>query len=350
MQLKTAGRDAARRVRAGAWPSVQCGLAASGAWAFSVHVLHHARPFFASVAAVVALGIGGGGRLRRTAELAVGVALGVAIGDLLVGVIGQGAWQIGVVVTIALVLALALGGTGLAVSQAGLQAVFVVALPRTAGSGLHRWQDALVGGAAALVVAAFSPSDPWRDAHRRGDAYVAKLAAVLRATAAGIRSRSRLDIATALATGRSLEVDLATWKQALAAGKETARLTLVRPVRPEEWLAAERLAAALTLSSRNLRVGVRRAQTAVEMGQPLAEPLPDLLDELADAVELLTQDQEAAHPLVVLARRLDPRRLGAVSLADQVLVAQLRVVVVDLLIGVGVDHETARGELPELTS
>src|SRR5690349_16715781 len=105
MDVRSSVRGAGARLRAGAWPAVQCGLAASGAWAFSVHVLGHPRPFFASVAAVVALGVSGGGRLRRTAELAVGVALGVAIGDLLVGVIGQGSWQIGVVVAVALLLA-----------------------------------------------------------------------------------------------------------------------------------------------------------------------------------------------------------------------------------------------------
>jgi len=327
---------------------VQCGLAASGAWAFATHVLDHPRPFFASVAAVVALGVSGGGRLRRTAELAVGVALGVAVGDLLVGVIGQGAWQIGVVVAIALLLAQAVGWTGLAVIQAGLQAVFVVALPRTAGSGLHRWQDALVGGAAALLVAALLPSDPWRDARRRGSAYVTKLARVLRDTAEGIRSGSRLAIADALARGRTLETDLVAWKQAVAAGKETARLMLFRQAHPEEWLAAERLADALTMSSRNLRVGVRRALVAVEMEHPLAAPLPGLLEELATAVELLTDGTAGAHPLLVLARRLDPTELGAASLADQVLVGQLRVVVVDLLVGLGVDRETARAELPEL--
>ncbi|MDP9182550.1 MAG: FUSC family protein, partial [Actinomycetota bacterium] len=259
MDLKTAGRDALGRVRAGAWPSLQCGLAASGAWAFATHVLGHPRPFFASVAAVVALGVSGGGRLRRTAELALGVALGVAVGDLLVGVIGQGAWQIGVVVAIALLLALAVGWTGLAVIQAGLQAVFVVALPRAAGSGLHRWQDALVGGAAALLVVAVMPVDPWRDTRWRGDAYLAKLARVLRETGEGIRTGSRLAIADALAQGRTLETDLVEWKQAVAAGKETARLTLLHHARPEEWETAERLSAALTMGSRNLRVAVRRA-------------------------------------------------------------------------------------------
>lgn len=349
MDLRAAGRDAWRRVRAGAWPSVQCGLAASGAWAFATHVLGHPRPFFASVAAVVALGVSGGGRLRRTAELALGVALGVAVGDLLVSLIGQGAWQIGVVVALALLIALAVGGTGLAVIQAGLQAVFVVALPRTAGSGLHRWQDALVGGAAALLVAALLPTDPWREARRQGDAYVAKLARVLRDTAEGIRDGSRLAIADALARGRTLEIDLVAWKQAVAAGKETARLMLLRPAHPEEWLAAERLAGALTMSSRNLRVGVRRALTAVEMGHPVAARLPELLEELADAVEILPDSTVAAQRLLLLARQLDPVVLGASTLADQVLVGQLRVVVIDLLVGVGVDLDTARGELPELT-
>ena len=350
VDLRTAGRDALGRVRAGAWPSVQCGLAASGAWAFATRVLGPPRPFFASVAAVVALGVSGGGRLRRTAELALGVALGVAVGDLLVDLIGQGAWQIGVVVAIALLLALSVGWKGLAVTQAGLQAVFVVALPRTAGSGLHRWQDALVGGAAALLVAALLPTDPWRDAGRHGEAYVGKLAAVLRQTAEGIRSASRLAIADALAQGRTLEVDLVAWKQSVAAGKETARLMLLRPAHPGEWLAAERLADALTLSSRNLRVGVRRALVAVEMEHPIAAPLPGLLEELADAVEHLTEGTAATHPLVVLARRLDPDALGAATLADQVLVGQLRVVVLDLLVGLGVERDVARAELPELTA
>ena len=349
MQLRTSGREALARVRAGAWPAAQCGLAASGAWAFATHVLGHERPFFASVAAVVALGVSGGGRLRRTAELAVGVALGVAVGDLLVQLIGQGAWQIGVVVTIALLLALAVGAAGLAVIQAGLQAVFVVALPRTAGSGLHRWQDALVGGAAALLVAALLPTDPWRDARRRGDAYVAKLASVLRDTAEGVRTSSRMGLADALARGRTLEPDLVGWKDALTAGRETARLTLLRPSRFEEWESADRLSNALMMSSRNLRVGVRRALTAVETGHPLAAPIPGLLDDLAEVVELLP-DPAAAHPLLVLARRLDPSALGAVSLADQVLIGQLRVVVVDLLVAVGMEHDTARAQLPELTA
>jgi hypothetical protein len=101
------------------------------------------------------------------------------------------------------------------------------------------------------------------------------------------------------------------------------------------------------MSSRNLRVGVRRALTAVQTGLPLAAAIPDLLDELADAVALLGTP-EAREALLAVALRLDPAALGAASLADQVLVGQVRVVVVDLLEALGMDHAAARGVLPEL--
>ena len=81
-------RDAWDRLRAGAWAAGQCGLAAAAAWAFSTGVLGHSRPFFASVVAVVSLGLTAGGRLRRTAELSAGVALGVAVGDAWVALFG----------------------------------------------------------------------------------------------------------------------------------------------------------------------------------------------------------------------------------------------------------------------
>jgi hypothetical protein len=60
-----------------------------------------------------------------------------------------------------------------------------------------------------------------------------------------------------------------------------------------------------------------------------------------------TSDQ-AIGPLVDLAARLDPVALGATSLSAQVVVAQLRVAVVDLLDGLGLEHDRARNALPGL--
>jgi uncharacterized membrane protein YgaE (UPF0421/DUF939 family) len=336
------------RLRGGAFGALQCGLGAALAWAFSVHVLGHPRPFFASVAAVVALGLRPSQRLRRTAELAVGVALGVLVGDLVVGLIGSGAWQIGVVVATGLLIAVGCGGGGLVVTQTGLQAVFVVALPRTPHSGLHRWQDALVGGGVALAISAVISTDPWRDARRIGAGYVQDLAAVLRDVAAALRAQSVDQLDGVLERARALEPALALWQDALASGHETTRLALLRDDREDYWRRGQQLERGLTRGTRNLRVLIRRARAALQGGQPLPDCLPSLLEELAAAVT--AAPEEACQQLLTLAARLDPDALGATSLSGQVVVGQLRVAVVDLLEGLGIEHDRARNALPALTS
>ena len=336
------------RLRAGTFGALQCGLGASLAWAFSVHVLGHPRPFFASVAAVVALGLRPNQRIRRTAELALGVALGVLVGDLVVGLIGSGTWQIGVVVAAGLLAAVGFGGGGLVVTQAGLQAVFVVALPRTPNSGFHRWQDALVGGAVALAIAALISTDPWREARRLSETYVEDLAAVLRETAAALRARNVEELATALERARALEPTLALWQDALAAGRESTRLALLRDDKAEYWQRGLQLATGMTRGTRNLRVLIRRALAAMQGGQTLPICLPDLLEQLSTAIT--ADPDEACELLMTLARKLDPEALGATSLSGQVVVGQLRVAVVDLLEGLGVEHDHARNALPALAA
>lgn len=345
MHPQQAVADSWSRVRAGAWGAGQCGLAAAGAWAFSTEVLGHTRPFFAAVAAVVALGVAGGGRLRRTADLAAGVALGVAIGDGWVGLFGQGIWQIGVVVFLALIAAVAINGGGLAVTQSAIQAVFVVALPRTPNSGFHRWQDALVGGATALLVAALLPADPWRDVRRLRDRYLNELGQVLRDTATAVRQAQPAMAAEALGRGRMLEPVLTRWEAALATGRETARIS---PLRRSHGADDDRMVLGLTRATRNLRVLVRRTMVALEMTEPLPVALPELLDDLATLLEPTTSRADAVAPLLALAARLDPGALQAQGLSAQVVVGQLRVAVVDLLEGLGLEHEQARGALPTL--
>ena len=82
------------RWRAKRWQIAQCAVAAGVAWFVAKDLLGHTTPFFAPVAAVVSLGTSYGQRLRRVAEVTVGVAIGVFGADLLVHFIGQGGWQI----------------------------------------------------------------------------------------------------------------------------------------------------------------------------------------------------------------------------------------------------------------
>src|SRR3954449_7978966 len=146
-----------------AWRSVlQAGVAAGLAWVVATQVFGHKLPFFAPVAAIITLGLTTSQRGRRAAEIPIGVAVGIAVGDLLVLEIGVGAAQLALVVMLAIALAIFLGSGQLMANQAAVSAALVATIqPPTNGVTFARFLDALVGGAVALVVNALVlPADP----------------------------------------------------------------------------------------------------------------------------------------------------------------------------------------------
>ncbi len=354
MTLVDVGRTkvdvAVQRVRDSAWSVGQCAIAAATAWALASALLGHPRPFFACVAAVVCLGVRAAQRLRRVAELAVGVTIGVAVGDLLVTVIGAGAWQIGLVVGVALLLAVALDGGPLLVAQTGLQAVFVVALPRTPGSGLARWEDALIGGACALLIAALLPADPWRSARRRAVRTLTELAEAVRCCARALEDGDAGEAAEALAGSRATQAGLDAWAEALVTGRDISRLSPMRRDGGQTHGRLVDLHAGIDRATRNLRVLARRVVFSLETGEVLPAGLAVELRRLADVIDLVREDPEGQAPpeLLRLAAELDPEALGTAGLSASVVVAQLRSAVVDLLVATGVPMAQARTALPPL--
>ncbi len=345
---------ARQRLRDGVWSVAQCALAAALAWQLAIWLLGHERPFFACVAAVVSLGVRAAQRLRRVAELAVGVTVGVAVGDLLVGQIGTGPWQIGLVVGVALLLAVALDGGPLLVAQSGLQAVFVVALPRMPGSGLARWEDALLGGAVALLVAALLPADPWRAARRAAQRSLAELAEGVRACAVALRSGDPAQAAEALALLRGTQAGLDAWAADTVAGRDITALSPLRRRGAGEQALQERLHDGVDRATRNLRVLVRRVLFALETEEELPPSVADELDRFARAVDELCEQERGGEltgpppELLQLAAELDPEELGVHGLSAAVVVGQLRSAVVDLLVGLGIPTDRARSTLPPL--
>src|SRR3954451_25023492 len=57
------------RVREALWPTVQTAVAATIAWVIATRVCAHSSPFFAPVAAIMALGATRGQRARRAVEM-----------------------------------------------------------------------------------------------------------------------------------------------------------------------------------------------------------------------------------------------------------------------------------------
>ena len=81
-----------------AWRTlVQTAAAATVAYLIATEVAGHSQAFFAPIAAIITLGITVGQRGRRAVELALGVAVGIAVADALVLLIGNGVAAIAVV-------------------------------------------------------------------------------------------------------------------------------------------------------------------------------------------------------------------------------------------------------------
>ena len=103
------------------------------------------------MAAIITLGITVGQRGQRAAEVALGVALGIAVADLLVLQIGTGTAQLALVVLLATSAAIFLGSGQMLATQAAVSAALVATLqPPTDGFSFARFLDALVGGGVAL--------------------------------------------------------------------------------------------------------------------------------------------------------------------------------------------------------
>ena len=344
------------RVRASWWGVLQCAVGGALAWSLAESVLHHRAPFFASVAAIVGLGVSYAQRLRRIVEIALGVALGVGLGDLLVQVIGRGAWQLGLVVLIAMSVALLLDGGGLIVNQAALQAVFVVALPPPVGGYVGRSEAPSMGGAVALAIAFVAPADARAPMREAGAEVVTTLARALRESADAARTGDAEAAYAALELARSTDSPLAAWRTSLQAAEEVRLLSPLRRSAAREARANRRAIGPVDRAVRNLRVALRRMVVVVEQG-PLPhglEHLPEALDEVAGALftvpgALRDPDGEGGRrlraALDTVAHRLDPGTLSDGGLSATVVVAQLRSAVVDLYAVLGVEPREAQARL-----
>lgn len=347
---RTRIRAAGRRLRGSALPIAQCALAAGAAWFVAHQLVGHAQPFFAPVAAVISLGVSLGNRLRRVAELVVGVSLGVLVGDLLISQIGSGTWQIMLVVALAMTAAVLADGAALLVAQAGSSAVLVATLlPPGGAGGFDRCLDALIGGAVGVLVTAVFPADPVGPVRRAARSLLDELAGVLADSADALRDRDVEAARLALRRARGTHPLIDAVRTSLRAGREVTRVTPVFRRSRRELGRYTELAERADYATRNARVLARRTFSALTDDEPAAPELADAVGELAVAIGVLTAqlgrdgDRELAREPV-----LDVVRHARVLAADwtpgeseAVIIAQLRSIALDLLQGTGLSRADA---------
>jgi uncharacterized membrane protein YgaE (UPF0421/DUF939 family) len=345
-------RTRRERLVDGARPILQTSVAAALAWLVATELIGHERPFFAPVAAVITLGLTIGQRGRRAVEIAIGVALGIAIADLLVFAIGTGTAQVAIVTGLAMLAATLIGGGPLLAAQAGISAVLVATLePPSTSVSFERALDGLAGATVAIVVGAvLLPVDPVRLARRSAAPLIERLSDALDRVASALEARDVDSAERGLVRVGEVEPLHRELVEALAAAGETARLS---PGRRGSLPRLERYAVAageLGLAVENARTIARGAVRAINLNDATPPALPQALRQLATATRALLPyldggEAAEAREAVERAAELGNRALEQTGNMSAVhLAGQLRLLAVDVLRAAGME----RGEAQQL--
>ena len=346
----------ARRARlvSKGWQIGQCAVAAGAAWWLASDVFGHTRPFVASTAAVISLGTSYSQRLRRVLEVTIGVALGVLVSDVLTHWLGSGGWQIGLIVSLAMGTALLFGQSVVFVNQAAVQGIVVAALVPSSGAAFLRWTDALIGGAVALVAAAAVPRAPLRRPREQAAVIVRKVAALLRAAAESVLDGDVQRSLDVLGDARTTDQLIAELRAAADEGLSIVRSSPFRRRHRGGVRAMAELVEPLDFAMRNTRVLVRRVAVAAYRREPVPPAYAALLDDLADATEVVAGELAAGRAagvardaLVGLAQATATIERSS-DLSAEVILAQVRSLIADLLAVTGMDPLASTDMIPPL--
>jgi uncharacterized membrane protein YgaE (UPF0421/DUF939 family) len=333
-----------------AWRSIlQAGVAAGLAWVIATQVFGHKQPFFAPVSAVITLGLTITQRGRRTVEVAVGVALGIAVGDLLVLGIGVGPAQLALVVMLAITIAIFLGSGQMMANQAAVSAALVATIqPPTNGVTFARFLDALVGGLTTLAVSALVlPANPLGLVRRAARPLLEELAATLDDIAVAMVERDRRLAEAALIRARGLDDLVDRLAEAVKVSRETTRFAPPRRRfrgQVEHYAGA---AARLDLAVRNVRVLARGIIRAIRLDENVPPETAGAVRDLAAAARALGEATEtgdygavreaALHAAATATHVLE----NTGNLSVSVIIGQIRSTATDLLAGSGMSHDEA---------
>ena len=265
---------------------VQAGVAVALRWAVAKWLLGPRAPFFAPVAAIIALGQSYYERGRRAVELVVAVTLGIADRrPARLPARHRASPQLALAVFIAVGLGMFFGTSQLFVNQVAVSAVLVFTItPPTGGFSFARTLDALTGGLIALAVAAvILPGEPDADPARRGAAG-ARRARARRSTTSPARCARATPSAAEAALVRARGIDEFGERFFDATLESRSRRRRISPARRRARDTVEfyaEAAARIDLAVRNVRVLARGAMRALALDENVPPEVADALEDLA---------------------------------------------------------------------
>jgi uncharacterized membrane protein YgaE (UPF0421/DUF939 family) len=283
-----------------------------------------------------------------------GVAIGVLIADIVVILIGTGWWQLTIVVALAMSAALLLDAGVVFVTQAAVQSIVVASLITDPSQALTRWVDALVGGAVALVAATVVPSAPLRQPGVQAARVMDKIARLLRGAGQGLRDGDVDELLELLSDARTTDVLIGELTQAAGEGLSVVASSPFRVRHRGNVRKMSELVEPLDLALRNTRVLVRRAAVAAYRRDPVPAAYATLCVDLADLVDRLADDLRGDRDLELLQGDLvglaeaSSRVERTDELSAEVVLAQLRSIIADLLRITGMGSLEATDAIPPL--
>ncbi len=346
-----------QRRRVSRWRSqlfliLQVAVAGGIAWWLAHEVVGHEAPFLATVAAIVCLGLSFGQRVSRILEIAIGVAIGVFLGEVFIFFFGTGVWQIMLAVAVAMSVSIWLGQRTLMAMQAGLQAAAVMTVLPNVDAGFNRWLDAVIGCTVALVFALFVPTSPVQKPRIIAAQVLHEATGTLRGLAHALRVRDAKEAKASLARARASEEELSRLLEAAEEGMAVVRVSPFLRGRRREMSQISDLVVPLDRFCRNMRVLARRAWVSLARDEEMPPEYLDLLDDLAQVVDECASELFAGR--VPTAKVPDIVAVGEKSatvtvyarLSPTVVLAQMRSMIIDLLELCGHPYTDAREMLP----
>jgi uncharacterized membrane protein YgaE (UPF0421/DUF939 family) len=292
------------RVRASAWAAVQAALAAALAWFVAHRLLGHSQPFFAPIAAAVAMSTNYFGRGRRAVQMVIGVLLGIGIAEVFSTLFGTGTVVLGVTVLVTMLVALVVGagfvGEGMMfINQAAGSAILVIALQRH-GTGAERAIDALVGGGCALLIGVILfPAAPLPRLWAAERALLTSLALALERALALMDEGEPVPGEWTLTTGYDIHGKLGVLAEARTRAKANVRIA------PRRWRlrpvigAEDRRVARFDLLANAILSLVRAMVLGLEDRQALPSWLRDQISSLAASLRELAATPQPWPPELV---------------------------------------------------
>jgi len=350
-----------KRVRKRLLPIMQIGLAAGLAYFLARDVAGHPRPFFAPISVVIIIGMTGGDRVSKSLDMALGCILGVLVGDLIFYRLGDGGWQIAVIVAGSLLIASFLSSSILVNNQAAIGAILIATImpPDAEVTGIDRTVDAIIGCLVALATIALIPQAPMQSARAEVSKVLGIMSSVLDDVSDGLRDNDPASIDEALDLIRGTQTGIDDLAAAIKAGQETSRVS------PFLWgtrryiNSLARVIPPVDNAVRTTRVLARRAGVLADDNDSATTAQIQLLDTLSQVCLELSEvydvnsrvTQATVIPQCVNELRQAAQEAGMDVIPEDgvlsayAILAQTRSLIVDLLMVCGMSNESALAAL-----